>query len=248
MISPYEIQFVLKPLANDASLSANLMAMQKVIQDASTDHASLIGYGKTEMDALNVFWAIARLRVSFFKSLVANETYSIKTWPNPYEAVGIDRNYLVFDSKGDLVVQGMGKWVIVDKSTFKLVKPKQFALTSGQNNPLVEKVYPDGYRRYSNDHPNITFQLDKYVHMKDIDQNGHVNNVVYLDYIFSTIHEWNPSPLTITEYQINYSESLFKNDRFKMQLVDCDDHILLSAYRVESEGNSLVFQALIQKK
>jgi len=248
MITPYEIQFVLKPKPNAPVALGILMAMQKVIQDASTDHATVIGYGKTDMDAYNLFWAIARLRVTFLKPLKADETYAIKTWPNPSDAVGIDRNYLVFDSFGELVVKGMGKWVIVDKTSFKLVKPKNCPLTNNQTNLLIEKVYPDGYRRYPIDDSKPTFSLERTVQDYEIDHNGHVNNVVYLDYLFSTVNEWNGSPLEVSEYQLNYSDSLFKDDQFIIHLVNHKDDLSLSAYRIKADGNSLAFQAQIQKK
>lgn len=225
-----------------------LKAMQKGFQDASTAHAEVIGYGTSIMDQFGVFWAIARLRVKIIEPLVDQTLYRIQTWPNPHDAVGIDRNYLVFDASGRCVVMGMGKWVIVDKVDFRLVKPNTFKPTAEMVNPLTDKVFSEGYRRFQKDSSFPAEKIHRDVSDDEIDQNNHVNNVVYLDYLSQAFGQTSGHERIMTEYQLNYSESLFKGDRFTMDITEHLGELHIIASRQRDDTENRVFQAIIEIK
>jgi len=223
-----------------------LKIMQKGLQDASTFHADVIGYGAEAMDPYNVFWAIARLRVKIIHPLINHHVYRILTWPNPYDAVGIDRNYQVFDDSDVCVIEGMGKWVIVDKQKFTLIKPKEFILTKNQVNTLENKIFLDGYLRFNRSNDSLIVKIKRTVNAAEIDQNGHVNNVVYLEYVANAVTIVTPNDLSFSEYQINYSESLFRGDEFTMEVTREANIMRIIASR--DRDQKLVFQSIINKK
>jgi len=246
MIKPFETTLNLDCSIQNPTQFDLLRIMQKGLQDASTFHADVIGYGAEAMDPLNVFWAIARLRVKIIHPLSNHHVYRIVTWPNPYDAVGIDRNYQVYDDKNTCVIEGMGKWVIVDKQKFTLIKPKEFILTKNQENKLDNKMFIDGYMRFKPTNDSLTTKIQRTVNRAEIDQNHHVNNVVYLDYVANAIKTATPEAMELVEYQINYSESLFMNDEFTMDVSVEDQTIRVVASR--NKDLKIVFQSIIKKK
>jgi len=248
MIFRFETSFHVATGKSNPTQFDLLKVMQKGLQDASTAHAEVIGYGNSIMDQYGVFWAIARLRVKIIEPLVDHSLYRIQTWPNPHDAVGIDRNYLVFDESGRCVVMGMGKWVIVDKNDFKLVKPNTFKPTAQMVNTLTDKVFLEGYRRFQGDASFPTRHIHRNVSDDEIDQNNHVNNVVYLDYLAQAVSQTVGHDRIMTEYQLNYSESLFKGQSFSMDITERPGEIHIIASRLHDDTENRVFQAIIEIK
>lgn len=245
LIQPFETTIYLESnLANPTQFDL-LKIMQKGLQDASTFHADTIGYGAKEMDPLNAFWAVARLRVKIISPLQNRQSYRILTWPNPYDIAGIDRNYQVFDESNECIVEGMGKWVIVEKSSFSLIKPRDFILTKHQENNCTHKVFLDGYLRFNKSLEILQAKVQRCVKTSEIDQNNHVNNVVYLDYVAHAVNASTKDAIRISEYQINYSESLFNNDCFTMDLTEDNNLLYITTYR--DNDHKLVFQSIIKK-
>ena len=245
LIQPFETTLYLESNLSNPSQFDLLKIMQKGLQDASTYHADTIGYGAKEMDPLNVFWAVARLRVKIIVPLLNHHHYRIVTWPNPYDVVGIDRNYQVYDEHNICVVEGMGKWVIVDKKNFSLVKPRDFVLTKNQINDCLDKMFSDGYLRFNKANETLLTKVQRSVKTSEIDQNNHVNNVVYLDYIADAIEKGLKHKIRVTEYQINYSESLFIDEKFTMEISETFNHLYITAYR--DVDHRLVFQTIVLK-
>jgi len=228
-----------------ASQSELMRIMQKGLQNASLDHADEIGYGQRILDQNHVFWAIVRLRVKIYGLLVANETYRIETWPNPIDSIGVDRNYRVFDKNNHCVVEGMGKWVIINKLNFELVKPINFEPVSSVFNEMQVRVFTDGYHRLNIDKNIMPTRVNRQVTVLDIDHNNHVNNVVYLQYLHDIISISNNKNRDINEYQINYSDSLFLNESFEMEVYDYKDEINVISRRNGTNNQKIVFQGYV---
>lgn len=245
LIQPFETTIFLDSNLSNPSQFDLLKIMQKGLQDASTFHADVIGYGAKELDPLNVFWAVARLRVKIISSLKNHTQYRILTWPNPYDIAGIDRNYQVFDENNVCVIEGMGKWVIVDKAKFSLIRPKDFVLTKDQVNTCQDKVFVDGYLRFNKTVEILQAKVQRTVKSSEIDQNNHVNNVIYLDYVANAVEVAMNQPIQIFEYQINYSESLFLEEGFTMEVTQDFNTLYITTYR--DHDHKLVFQSIIKK-
>lgn len=243
MIKPFESVIKVETDILNPSIFDLLKLMQKGMQDASITHADEIGYGAEKMNSYNAFWAIARLRVKIHKSLVNHHTYRILTWPNPYDAIGIDRNYQIYNEFNDLVITGMGKWVIINKLTYNLIKPINFELTKNHLFAPVEKTIPEGYLRQLSSDLTKKIKIDRRVSSSEIDQNGHVNNVVYLDYIQNAYFEVKRKNVDISEYQINYSESLFDAELFTMDITETAEGARIQAKR--NSDNKLIFSSII---
>ncbi len=243
MIKPFEFSYRLECDLPNPTIFDYFKIIQKWMQDASIAHAEEIGYGSDKMREYNAFWAVARLRVKQLGPIINHHNYRIITWPNPYDLVGIDRNYQVFNENNQLIIIGIAKWVVIDKSSFSLIKPSHFELTKNHLVSPKEKIISEGYLRYDPLDPSSLKMIVREVQPSEIDQNTHVNNVMYLDYISEAFTNKRNRLFSISEYQINYSNSLFLTDKFTMNITDNDQemHILAKT----NDDNQLVFSAII---
>lgn len=244
MVKPYETSFYLDANQNNPSIFNLLIIIQKAMQMASIDHAEVIGYGKKQMDDNHAFWAIARLRVQVLLPLQNHHQYRMITWPNPYDFAGIDRNYQVYNQANELIIQGVGKWIIIDKEKYNLIKPNQFVLTKNSQSAPSEKVFSDGYIRVNQIDKNIgSYRYVRHVKPDEIDDNGHVNNVEYLRYIEEALKQNDNVQSQINEYQINYSLSLFEKDIINIQVTSINQNTQIIAKRFRD--NQTIFSAVI---
>lgn len=244
MLKPYETSFYVDASQNNPSIFNLLIIIQKAMQTASIDHAEVIGYGKKQMDDNHAFWAIARLRVQVLLPLQNHHQYRMITWPNPNDFAGIDRNYQVYNQSNQLIIQGIGKWIIIDKEKYSLIKPHQFELTKNSQTAPSEKVISDGYIRFNQTDENISsYRYVRHVKAEEIDQNGHVNNVEYLRYIEEALKQNNLVQSQINEYQINYSLSLFENDIINIDVTSLNQNTQIIAKRFRD--NQTIFSAVI---
>ena len=131
-------------------------------------------------------WILLNWRVKKFKEIRWSETFKIKTWPAMHTSLYSIRNYEVYNEQGEVAAIITTKWVLVDVETKKLVRDIEdvAALYDEAEKMLFEDDFPK-----LKEPSNIEFSYKHIVQRRDIDTNGHVNNVKYLELAYEALPE-----------------------------------------------------------
>jgi len=156
---------------------------------------------------------VSRVAMRFHKIPIANQFLTIKTWERGIIGMQVFRDYEIVDTEtSELLVSGRSSWLIVNPSTKRILKPKEFTMRDIPSSDKVVDSLECG-KIQSIDSPSL-FDERK-IRYSDLDANGHMNNSRYGSYIMDSL----PSKyqdFTFTDFRINYSHEASKGDLISM--------------------------------
>ncbi len=164
----------------DFTKRLKLSTLLGYFQEAASMHADNLGIGVDAIEkSYGIAWILIRIRVDVMEYPVWNDEISIETWHLKTKKFEFQRDFLVRDSKGRIVIRAVSSWVILDLKTRELKKTE-----------LLDINYPPGTEERAIDcrlgklkaFGQPEFAYKKVIGYSDIDINGHLNNSRYVDF------------------------------------------------------------------
>jgi len=198
--------------AIDKSDRLTLNSIFNYFQEAAISHADNLGVGREEMAHTGQLWILSRMSVIVKKRPKYCEKISVRSWPRGWEKLFAIRDYEIKDSTDTAVVSARSAWLIVDIEKHRPLRPQSvmdnMPLNEGLNALTPEDCGAAGLPERNN-LQKITERKALYT---DLDFNGHVNNVKYIQWIEDTLD------LTLLEntekmrFDINYLNEIMGGD------------------------------------
>lgn len=159
-------------------------AVLDLFQDVAGKHADLIGVGFQEMIGKDLIWVLVRTKYEVLKNPKLYETVRVSTWPKAKGRLDFDREYLIENLQGEVLIRGISKWVIVNRKTRRLSPARDIHY----NCELEEREYfTGGFPKLEDfDISGLSF-FEERTTFSDLDHNGHVNNANYARFILNAI-------------------------------------------------------------
>ncbi len=147
-------------------------------QEAAEEHCHALGADWNTMAAKNYFWAIVRQRIEITRLPKTGETVIVKTWPMPTTKVAYPRATEGFDEEGNSIFKVISIWVIMDMTSRTMILPGKSGVQVLGTSFGTELKAPMGLPAAACSKEEI-----RRVSFSDLDQNGHMNNARYLDWL-----------------------------------------------------------------
>lgn len=183
-------------------------------QDIANMAAYELGAGIDNLsENFSVAWVLAKIRVEIIRIPVLGEEITIKTWPLPPKRVEFQRDFLVLDQDGKVIIRGISTWVIIDINDRKLKR----ADTIGLNYPeeITERAIDVKLGKLQ-DFGNIELAYKKVIGYSDIDLNGHLNNSKYVDYIMDCFPIEKHSNHQVTSIEVHFVNEALPGETIAM--------------------------------
>jgi acyl-ACP thioesterase len=128
-------------------------------------------------------WVLSRLAIEMEEMPSQHEQYTIETWVESAMKFFTSRNFCVSDGNGKVYGYGRSIWAMIDTETRQ--PTDIYSIDNGAiNNWIVDdKPCPieKGGRVKMSDSATLVRSID--IHYNDIDINGHVNSVKYIEHV-----------------------------------------------------------------
>ena len=175
-----------------ASAAGDLTALLQQIQQVSAAHASALGHSWEALNQKGLFWAIIRHRLELRRLPAAGETVILETWPIPTSRTCYPRATAGYSQNGDLLFCSTALWVLMDKHTRAMVLP-------GKSGVAVEGTLTGLEAQAPGSLPPVTGAQCRPLTVSpgQLDENGHINNARYLDFLLPLIPA-DRTPKTVT--------------------------------------------------
>ena len=166
-------------------------------------------------------WILLNWRVKKLKEVAWNEKFKIKTWPAKNNELYCIRNFELYNEKNELATIASTKWVLVDNITKKIVRDVKdiIAKYPEYNKMLFEDDFPK-----LKEPKDIEYTYNYTVQRHDIDINGHVNNVAYLEIAYEAIPKEVYDNYNFKNIDILYKHSAFLGEElnvgYEREIVD----------------------------
>lgn len=176
----WEETFALRFGAIDRSDRLTADAAFGFFQEAAISHAERLGVGRAAMAGRGQGWVLSRITVFMERRPRWGETITVRSWPRGGERLFALRDYDIRDASGAPLVRGRSSWLILDLEKRRPLRP-QAVMDNLPLNPGLDALPGGGGGLEARD--GLIRAGERRALYSDIDYNGHVNNVRYIQWI-----------------------------------------------------------------
>ncbi|MDR2894615.1 MAG: hypothetical protein LBU97_04060 [Alistipes sp.] len=232
-------RYRIEPRDVDASLRVRLCAMGDLVLRAAGDDADTLGFGVRDLNTDGASWVLSRMAVEMRRLPSRHEELDVYTWVSDYGRLVTTRNMTVSaagsdggagsgnagdgsDDAGDGGGQlgaAVTQWAMIDLATRR---PLDLSALSDKGTSLVDrrppidrphKVGPFG--RNADGEFDFKVQPHRVVY-SDIDFNGHVNSMKYLEWMVDTLPPEAIAEMDGFRFDVNYIHEARLGDRLEI--------------------------------
>ena len=170
----YQLSFDITDLHTDRFGRLKSSSILYFVQEAAGKHWQYIENQTGEK--CDLFWVIIRHRVQVSRLPRRSEKIRLETWPMPTTRVAYPRSVVAYDENGNELFRSISLWVLMDPETRAMVLPGKSGVSvegilRGTELPTPASLIPREMEQ----------KTTRTVCYSDLDRNGHMNNVKYLD-------------------------------------------------------------------
>ncbi len=148
------------------------------IQDVSGDAAAAWRASGEDLKNFGLMWVVVRYEINIVREICPGEELCFTTWALPFRHMMSQRNYLLTDANGDLVLTGAGTWAIVDRTSRRMIEPSSCPVRFGTETSDFSIPRPGAPGKVP-----FTDASAYQVQTADLDMNLHMNNTRYFDLV-----------------------------------------------------------------
>ena len=238
----YTFPYTIRISDLDFGLRIKPSAVLDIFQEAATLHAASIGMTYEAMKEKGMFWILSRIGAQIISHPKRFETIQVETWPRVPQGVSTRREYVIRNNKGEVVIKGSARWVLMDYKTMKVARVKPSNLFDlfgifGEGEGLeggaikVREIDPSRKKKVHK----LTSSYS------DLDINMHVNNIKYAEYFYDILGEYEIRQ-GVTSFHINYLSELSAKKEIKI-ISQRDENIIIGE---GTSGINIVFRAQME--
>lgn len=164
-------------------------AILRILEKVCGYQSDEAGYGILDIEQKGVSWILIDWKLKIIKRPKYGEELLVKTWGRNYKKISTYRDYEIYNQNNELLVIATSKWVLMDIKSKKIIRitpeivGKYKMLEKSVFGELeLEKINLINVQDYTN---SIKYEVKR----RDIDINGHMHNIYYLDLAYEALPE-----------------------------------------------------------
>ncbi len=183
----------------DPHQTARLPALCRFMQEAAYLHAEHLGLGHPFLAERGLAWVLARQRIDVSRLPKWGDLVHIRTWPSGRDKLFFHRDFEISNGSGRRLLVASNAWSLIDIEKRERVHPDIYLRVDIPEGQKVFEARPARLKGF-----NCKGGLTMPVTYGDLDLNGHVNNVRYIEWMLNALplgfHEMH----TIRQLEVNY--------------------------------------------
>lgn len=173
--------FVAEPFHVDFTGRLTLGVLGNHLLNCAGFHAEERGFGMATLNEEDYTWVLSRLAVEMEEMPRQYEPFSIETWVENVYRLFTDRNYAILDKDGHPLGYARSVWAMINMNTRRPID-----LLSVNNGSITDYIceHPCPIGKPSRIKEHAEEEADSLqAKYSDIDINGHVNSIRYIEHI-----------------------------------------------------------------
>ena len=234
-------QFVAEPFHVDFNGRLTMGVLGNHLLNCAGFHANDRGFGIATLNEDNYTWVLSRLAIELDEMPYQYENFSVQTWVENVYRLFTDRNFAIIDKDGKKIGYARSVWAMINLNTRK---PADLLTLHGGS--IVDYVCDEpcpiekpSRIKVTSDQPIATLTA-KY---SDIDINGHVNSIRYIEHILDLF----PIELYKTKRIRRFEMAYVAESYFGDELSCFCDEVNANEFHVEvkKNGNEVVCRSKV---
>lgn len=201
----------------DTKLKMKFTGILEAFQEAATLQFEDIGYGIKSRKSDSPAVIILDSKVNMTKIPKWNDTITVRTWCNELNRIYCYRNFELINSKGEIIGTGMNKLVLMDLSKRRIMRIDE---------KIKSDIQVEDKFLYENDIKEIEIpeiegkEEIQVIRNKDIDINGHVNNVAFVEIALNALSRQQYKELDKMNLEVHYKKECKNQETLKTVLYE----------------------------
>jgi acyl-ACP thioesterase len=240
----FQEKIVIKSYQTNQYGKASISALFHIMLEAAWAHAQIMDWGYDDLKNNNLFWVLSRFYLQVEKYPAWQDEITLNTWSAGTDGMYAYREYIIEDSKGEIILKGSSAWLILDMETRKIFRLSDYKATfpkridaNACRNP--KRIKPDLHSGDLNFYP---------VLFSDLDINKHFNSVKYVERVlddfgidFLNSHE--PA-----ELEVNYLKEAIAGDSIAVTRTQLSETESMNCLVRESDGVDLCVMRMVWRE
>lgn len=244
-VSLYKKNYNIELRDADFTKKLKLSSLFGFFQDIASMAVDNLGIGiNTIEQKFGVTWMLIRIRVDIQRAPVWNEKVTIETWCQEPKKIEFERDFVVRDAEGNIIIKAVSTWIILDIKTRELRKSE-----------LIAIKYPIFIKDRAIDcklgklkaFGQLELAYKKVIGYSDVDFNGHLNNSKYIDFIMDCFNFESHKKYGVKNIEVSYiNEALPGNSISFYKDISALNSNLIYIEGVNEQDNKVVFKAQVE--
>jgi medium-chain acyl-[acyl-carrier-protein] hydrolase len=244
MNSILENKFSIRAFDVDANDRIKVNTILDYFQDAASNDAERLNFGYSDFVPKGLTWVLSWARFEFINYPKFMDEIKVQTWGKKQFKLYSIRDYLMFNSKDEIICKGTSAWLLIDSKSLRpkiltqlYPEIKMLDLKDALPN-LPEKIIPKAQTE-------VVYSTQ--IRYSDIDLNQHANNASYIRFMLDCFDQEFHKKHTMKSLTVSYNAQSRYGDEIQLRKGKEKD-IPLTHY-IEAKNlfsNKLVFQALVE--
>ncbi|MBN1837725.1 MAG: hypothetical protein JW820_17845 [Spirochaetales bacterium] len=207
---------------------ASIQALCAFLQEAAGRNADAMGLSLPQLMEKGLTWVLSRLLVRVYEYPRWWEKLLVQTWPSGFHRLFALREWRIF--RGDeLLGEATSSWLMVHVDGRRPVRPDSHGEWAGRIYPqraipvtlekLPDPQSPDLAPSAPGDGAAEVYEGDFGVRYRDLDMNGHANNLSYLDWLLEILPPAFRDRHTLGELELNFLAELGPGETVRSRAV-----------------------------
>jgi len=230
----------------DLTKKLKLSALFNYMQEISSLHVENLGTGIEAIEKrCGVTWILMRAKAEIARYPSWNEDITIETWQQKPKHFEFERDFIVRDATGNVIIRVVSIWIIIDIKTRELKGTESIAV---QYPPFFEERAMTNFRLRKIkpfEHTKIAYK--KKIGYSDTDINGHINNAKYIDFATDCFPVEQHMQYFIKSMQINYIREAIPGDNlvFYTDISDLNSNMVYIG-GIKEEIGAPIFSTVVE--
>jgi len=230
----------------DLTKKLKLSALFNYMQEISSLHVENLGTGIEAIEKrCGVTWILMRAKAEIARYPSWNEDITIETWQQKPKTFEFERDFIVRDAAGDVIIRVVSMWIIIDIKTRALKRAESIAV---QYPPFFEERAMTNFRlRKIKPFAHTKIAYKKTIGYSDTDINGHINNAKYIDFATDCFPVEQHMKYYIKSLQINYIREAIPGDNvvFYTDISDLNSNMVYIG-GIKEESGAPIFSTVVE--
>ncbi|GFH42576.1 acyl-ACP thioesterase [Lactococcus hodotermopsidis] len=181
----YKNEFTVPYYESDVTGNIKLPSLFNIALQLSGEQGAILNRSDQWTKAhYNYTWIVVEYEVDIQRLPVFNETMTIETFAKTYNKFFCYRDFIFYAENGDELLKISSTWVLIDVDTRKVAHVEDEIVAPYQSEKIKRIIRGHRFRELKLE---PTCERNYFVRFNDIDQNGHVNNSKYLDWMIDML-------------------------------------------------------------
>ncbi len=226
----YQENFTIRTFDIGQQKEVTVAHLLKLMHETALQNVIQLKVSKWDLEAANISWVLRRMHLQIKRFPKLGESVDILTNPAGFHRLFTFRDYRVYDDQQNIVAQAASKWLLMNTKERKLSPIPSF-ITDFEMPPQQDCLPRPEHKLppWKGSEASQEFRVSWH----DLDFNGHLNNVIYLN--------WMVEPLDATilaNHQLVELDILYRAEAHWKEEVIAEVH---------TEGNNGFLHRLVRK-